>query len=294
MAGKGGAWKVAFADFMTAMMAFFLVMWLSAQDKEVLIATSKYFQNPFNSPHDAKSGLLDFESNRPASRDSGTQNDTKNTGNTSAAQSVDLQFLNSVAKDVYRLLNLDEDLADKLIEVQVTSDGLRIILYDRARRPLFEERGDRFTTWGDFVMQGMAWMIERHGFHVVIEGHTRAGLVLDRPDYGAWELSADRANAARRALVRYAVDPELVERVTGYADTRPVPAVDPAAEANQRVTLSLRLGRPGERARSSVSAISAPAASAGSPSASPAPPSPLAVPVAPPPVADAVPGPSRP
>ena len=91
MAGKGGAWKVAFADFMTAMMAFFLVMWLSAQDKEVLIATSKYFQNPFNSPHDAKSGLLDFESTKPASRESGTQNDSKNTGNTSTAQSIDLQ-----------------------------------------------------------------------------------------------------------------------------------------------------------------------------------------------------------
>jgi len=240
---------VAFADFMTAMMAFFLVMWLSAQDKEILIATSRYFQNPFSSPYEAKSGLLDFESTRPANRSGSLESQPDKSGNTSDARSIDLQFLNSVAKDVYRLLNLDSDLADNPIEVQVTSDGLRIILYDRARRPFFDDGGARLTPWGDFVLQGMAWMIERHGFLVVVEGHTRSGLALDKPDYTAWELSADRANSARRALVRYAVEPELIERVTGFADTRPMPKLDPASEANQRVTLSLRLGSTARRRR---------------------------------------------
>ncbi len=249
---------MAFADFMTAMMAFFLVMWLSAQDKEILIATSKYFQNPFTSPYDNKSGLLDFESSKPANRQS-EEGTGKNQAAATSAQSIDLQFLNSVAKDVYRLLNLDSALADKPIDVQVTSDGLRIVVYDRAQQPLFEDRSARFTTWGDFVMQGMAWMIDRHGFHVVVEGHTRAGLVFDNPDYTAWELSADRANAARRALVRYAVPENLVERVTGYADTRPVPMLDPSAEGNQRVTLSLRLGRGEARPRESSPISIAPA-----------------------------------
>ncbi len=241
---------MAFADFMTAMMAFFLVMWLSAQDKEILIATSKYFQNPFTSPYDAKSGVLDFESSKTTGH-GGAQGSTTDkadkSGNTTVAQTIDLQFLNSVAKDVYRLLNLDQDLADKPVDVQVTSDGLRIILYDRASRPFFEARSPRLTTWGDFVLQGMAWMIERHGFLVVIEGHARPDPALDKPDYTTWELSADRANAARRALVRYAVEPELVERVTGYADTRPMPGMDPASEANQRVTISLRLGTEARR-----------------------------------------------
>lgn len=241
---------MAFADFMTAMMAFFLVMWLSAQDKEVLIATSRYFQNPFSSPYDSKSGLLDFDSTKPANKGGSDTIKEEKSGNTSAAQTIDLQFLNSVAKDVYRLLNLDQDLADKPIDIQVTSDGLRIILYDRARRPLFDDSSARLTTWGDFVMQSMAWMIERHGFRVVIEGHTRSGLLLEQPDYTSWELSADRANSARRALVRYAVDPALVERVTGYADTRPISAAEPESEANQRVTLSLRVGRADERDRS--------------------------------------------
>lgn len=238
---------MAFADFMTAMMAFFLVMWLSAQDKEILVATSRYFQNPFNSPHTAKSGVLEFESARPANHSGGSEKADGQGGNATSSQSIDLQFLNSVAKDVYRLLNLDENLADKPIDVQVTSDGLRITLYDRARRPVFEDGSARLTSWGDFVMQSLAWMVDRHAFHIVIEGHTRKGLVLDNPDYTPWELSADRANSARRALVRYAVAPELVERVTGYADTRPAPLVNPDSDANQRVTLSLRLGHQSRR-----------------------------------------------
>ncbi len=243
MAGKGGAWKVAFADFMTAMMAFFLVMWLSAQDKEVLIATSKYFQSPFKSPLEQKAGLLNFDSNKPSSSSAGDKAEQGGGKASTSAQTIDLQFLNSVAKDVYKLLNLDEQLAEKPIDVQVTSDGLRITLYDRARQPLFEDRTAKFTSWGNFVVQSLAWMIDRNDFYVVIEGHTRAGLDSIAPDYGSWELSADRANAARRALVRYAVAEKLIERVTGYADTRPVPLMAPDSEAHQRVTLSLRLGQ---------------------------------------------------
>jgi chemotaxis protein MotB len=85
--------------------------------------------------------------------------------------------------------------------------------------------------------------VERNKFNIVIEGHTRTGLVLTNPDYGAWELSADRANAARRALVKYAVDPSQIERVTGYANTRPVPLTPPDSETNQRVSMSLRVGK---------------------------------------------------
>ena len=262
MAGKGGAWKVAFADFMTAMMAFFLVMWLTSQDKEILIATSKYFQNPFTSPMEQKSGLLNFDSNKPANTSGGDKGETGGGKSSTSAQTIDLQFLNSVAKDVYKMLNLDESLAEKPIEVQVTSDGLRITLYDRAKQPLFEDASAQLTKWGDFVMQSLAWMIERNHFNIVIEGHTRAGLVLPSVDYTPWELSTDRANSARRALVRYAVDSRQIERVTGYADTRPVPLLAPESPSNQRVTLSLRLGkkREPEPAKKSGSPAKAPAA----------------------------------
>jgi chemotaxis protein MotB len=245
MAGSGGAWKVAFADFMTALMALFLVLWISAQDKKILIATSKYFQSPFKSPMEDHSGIMPFNKQ---SNEQGSSKSQDNPSSTDQARDkdkqVELSFLNSVAADFYRLLHLDQTLDQKPIDIQVTSDGLRITLFDRSQQPLFKEDGAEFTDWGIHLVQSLAWLIDRHHFRVTIDGHTRKGLHLTREDYSDWELSADRANAARRKLVYYAVEPELIERVTGYADTKPLPKEDPSAEANQRITLSLSLLRP--------------------------------------------------
>lgn len=233
----GGAWKVAYADFVTAMMALFMVLWISAQDDKILIATSQYFQNPFRSVTQASNGVMPFNSQK-STRNAG---DNAGAGKQDHSKPVELTFLNSVAADFYRLLHLDDNFEDKPIDIQVTTDGLRLTLYDRAQRPLFAEGSTEFTAWGKFVMQNIAWTIDRHHFRVTIDGHTRAGQKSATADYGDWELSADRANAARRSLVYYAVDPNLIERVTGYAATQPLPGEKPDAESNQRVTLSLTL-----------------------------------------------------
>jgi chemotaxis protein MotB len=234
--GGGGAWKVAYADFVTAMMALFMVLWISAQDKEILIATSQYFQNPFRSPMDASSGVMPFNSNKTSSSSGSSSGDRE----AERGRQIQMTFLNSVAADFYRLLHLDESLEKKPIDIQVTTDGLRVTLFDRAKRPLFKTESTEFTEWGVFIMQNLAWMIERHDFNVTIDGH--AGTVTGGSDknYSSWELSADRANAARRTLVHYAVDSRQIERVTGYANTRPGP--DPAdPESQDRVTLNLTL-----------------------------------------------------
>lgn len=236
-AHHGGAWKVAYADFVTAMMALFMVLWISAQDQKILIATSRYFQNPFHSPLDATSGVLPFNSNNTTR----TRGDEEGTEKEQAKKKIEITFLNSVAAEFYRLLHLDKDITDKPIDIQVTSDGLRVTLFDRARKPLFVGNTAEFTEWGKFVMQNMSWTIDRHHFRVTIDGHTKSRLNLGRPGYSSWELSADRANAARRSLVLYAVEPELIDRITGYADTRPLPGESADAEANQRITLSLSL-----------------------------------------------------
>jgi len=224
----GGAWKVAYADFVTAMMALFMVLWISAQDQKILIATSHYFQNPFHSAMDATNGVLPFNDKR-----SGGGDGEKNGNESDNAKNKEIQmtFLNTVAADINRLVVLDKDLANKPIDIQVTSDGLRITLFDRAKKPLFVDNTAEFTEWGRFVMQTLSWTIDQHRFRVTIDGHTRAKLVLPREDYGAWELSSDRANAARRSLVHYAVEPGLIERVTGYADTKPL-AGEPRTQNN--------------------------------------------------------------
>ena len=238
---SGGAWKVAYADFVTAMMALFMVLWISAQDEKILISTSKYFQNPFHSPMDAHSGVMPFNSNKTSQsegKEVGTEKEQ------SRDKQIQLTFLSSVAADFYRLLHLDKELAEKPIDVQVTTDGLRVTLFDRAKQPLFVEDTAQFTEWGNFVLQNLAWTIDRHRFRVTIDGHTRAKIQFKREDYSSWELSADRANSARRSLVHYAVDGGLIERVTGYADTKPLKGESADAYSNQRITLSLTLTVP--------------------------------------------------
>ncbi len=232
----GGAWKVAYADFVTAMMALFMVLWISAQDKEILISTSQYFQSPFRSPLEATSGVMPFNSNKTTqSQGKGAEKDQEKD------KQINMTFLNSVAADFYRLLHLDESLEGKPIDIQVTTDGLRVSLFDRANRPLFVPGTTEFTEWGTFVLQNMAWTIERHRFKVTIDGHARPEAAVAKPNYTIWELSADRANSARRTLVHYAVAPAQIERVTGYGSTKPVPDEPPASDSNDRVTLHLTL-----------------------------------------------------
>ncbi|MBI3886696.1 MAG: OmpA family protein [Opitutae bacterium] len=244
-AHHGGAWKVAYADFVTAMMALFMVLWISAQDKKILLSTSRYFQNPFSSPISKSSGVMPFEKSSTTKENNQSMEQPEDTGKkpNDSQKQIELAFLNSAAKEFMKLLNIDDADKNQAIDVQVTSDGLRITLFDRARRPLFKDNTAAFTEWGRFVMQNVAWLIERHRFSVIIEGHTRSKLEFPDPEYTAWELSAERANASRRALTRYAVDAGSIERVSGYADTRPVAGEDPASESNQRVALSLNVGK---------------------------------------------------
>ena len=237
-AHHGGAWKVAFADFMTAMMALFLVLWICAQDDKIVLATSQYFQHPFASPEQSSAGLMPFNTSKSVVT---SQPSSENERKGDSKVETEKSFLNTVAKDFYRLLHLDQNEQDKPIDIQVTSDGLRVTLFDRARRPLFVKDTTEFTEWGRYVMQGLAWTIERYHFRVSIDGHTTQVTSGKSPDYSAWELSADRANAARRSLVHYAIDEKTIERVTGYAGTRPLPGEKANSEANERVTLSLTL-----------------------------------------------------
>jgi|SRR6185312_803393 len=268
-AHHGGAWKVAYADFVTAMMALFMVLWISAQDKKILIATSRYFQSPFKSPMEDHSGVMPFNKDNTSE----SKSDDSATPKPSAAnKAIDVSFLNSVAADFYRLLHIDQDLQKKPIDIEVTSDGLRVTLFDRGKQPLFTENGSDFTPWGKFVMQNMAWLIDRHDFHVMIDGHTRSQLKLPKPEYGAWELSADRANAARRSLVYFAVDPKMIERVSGYADTKPLAGEPPTSESNQRITLSLSLMPKRAAAPAAAAAPPAPSTPAGPATAAAEPP----------------------
>jgi chemotaxis protein MotB len=251
-AHHGGAWKVAYADFVTAMMALFMVLWIISQDHKILEATALYFRVPFQSSGSAGFGVMP-NNKKPTSSDN-TKITKDLAGQNAHKPQVEISYLNAVAEEIYKKLNIDQQEPKKPVDIVVTSDGLRVTLYDRSSHPVFFENSAEFTVWGKLVSQNLAWLIDRHHFSVTIDGHTKKGIKFLHSDYTAWELSSDRANAMRRNLVFFAVEPSKIVRITGYADTTPLSETKPEDELNQRVTLSLSLSKPrGSEVESSIS-----------------------------------------
>jgi len=125
---------------------------------------------------------------------------------------------------------------------------LRVTLYNREAHPFFEEGSAAFTPWGEFVVETMAWLVQRHDFEARIDGHVAASPegeeepaagAGERP--GSWELSSARANATLRALERFGVPSRQFHAVTAHGAAEPLPFLDPAAGANDRVSISLVL-----------------------------------------------------
>jgi chemotaxis protein MotB len=230
----GGAWKVAYADFVTAMMALFMVLWICSQEEEIVMATSKYFQNPFEMPQTSGESLLDFKQGSPAQQ---TIKDELQGG----TSKLNLEMLEKMASEFYKLMDINQDDAQKPVEVEVTQNGLRITLYDRVGKPVFKENSDEFTRWGRYAIQNLSWLMDRYELRVRIDAYTPEGFPQIREDYGAWELTTDRANATRRLLEHFALSPEKVSQVTGYGDRNGLDGVAPDDPSNQRIELSLEV-----------------------------------------------------
>jgi chemotaxis protein MotB len=230
----GGAWKVAYADFVTAMMALFMVLWISSQDQEILISTSRYFQNPFNSPMDRSSGVMSGD----MAGGGGSQNNEN-----PPSSVVDMAFMNQLANELYRLLDIQSAQEDaKPIDISVTGDGLRITLFNRKNQPFFKPYSADFTPWGDLVVQNLAWLMDRYNTSICIDSYTGDEFRSEKPDYGAWELSSDRCNAMRRGLVHFALDPEKIDKVTSHVIETPLGTNMKDDDSRQRIEVSLVVG----------------------------------------------------
>ncbi|MFO1497072.1 MAG: flagellar motor protein MotB [Verrucomicrobiota bacterium] len=238
----GGAWKVAYADFVTAMMALFLVLWLSSQDQRIKEAVERAFRNPFSSVTKESTGII------PAKDVSAVKSSS---GNFDSASAVELNMLRRIAEDVAKtLMQSNPDAPDDTpIKMEMMPDGMRVSIFDRNRKPIFEPDTAQFTEYGSWVISTVAWEVARFSssFNVEIEGHTENGRQAKSPDYGDWELSADRANAARRKLLEHHVGETQIRRVAAYAATVPIPDLQPDDESNRRVTVLLKI-KPGSRA----------------------------------------------
>jgi chemotaxis protein MotB len=237
---QGGAWKVAYADFITAMMAVFLVLWLTAQDTRIKDAVERAFRNPFSAVNKESTGIIPQKEN--TSR-------IQARGNFQSVNPLEVEMLRHISEDLARVLQ-GPDENQNTVQVTLAPEGLRINIFDRSQKPIFKPDTDVFTSYGAWVFSTLAWEISRyHTLKIELEGHTEAGTQNGRETQGKWELSAERANAARRELVRNGVGPGQVFKVSGFADSQPLPRLSPAAEANRRVTVWLKVdssgGQPG-------------------------------------------------
>ncbi|MHB1307255.1 MAG: flagellar motor protein MotB [Limisphaerales bacterium] len=232
----GGAWKVAYADFVTAMMALFLVLWLTAQDAKIKEAVERAFRNPFSSVTKESVGIIPNES---------AQATHPSEGRFESPTPAEMELLRRLTEDLAKLFAQNEESTQD-VKIELTPEGLRVNVFDKSSRPVFEPDSVQFTEYGSWVFQALAWEIARfRTFRVELEGHTEAGRPLSRDDYGEWELSADRANAARRHLVKFGAGSEQIGKVTGLASTQPMPGTEAKSEVNRRITVLVRLNSEG-------------------------------------------------
>lgn len=232
----GGAWKVAYADFVTAMMALFMVLWISAQDEEIVFKAVQYFRDPFGVGFsDDKRGSLN--DNKGDNADEFTlkqQEETK-------TSMVDLVFLHKVAAQFYQRLNMDVENEEKKkpVKVKVMPDGLRITVFGQNEQFVFKPNTAEFTEWGEFIVKNLAWLLDRNDMSIRIDSHTPLGYETEDPDYSPWELNMDRSNAARKLLESLALKKNRVSQISGFAGSKPLENTPLESPQNQRLEISL-------------------------------------------------------
>jgi chemotaxis protein MotB len=231
-AHHGGAWKVAYADFITAMMALFLVLWLTAQDTKIKEAVERAFRNPFSAVTKESMGILPNK-DRTAT--------WKAQGPFESVTAVEMETMRRVSEALAKMLQ-QQDPTEQSVQIELTPEGLKINVFDKHHKPVFEAQSDVFTPYGKWVFSTLAWEVSRYKtFRIELEGHTEAINDPGATLRGKWELSAERANAARRTLVEHGVTPEQVCRVSGCADTMPMANLPAESESNRRVTVLLKI-----------------------------------------------------
>jgi chemotaxis protein MotB len=241
----GGSWKVAYADFVTAMMAFFMVMWLLSMDQKMKDAIEGYFSNPVGFKKGFSAGTnVTSNGNSPA----GEQKPPLRM----MIHSAEEKRFTEVANDLRNRINGTAEL--KMIGAHVeavnTKAGLRIELIESGNGQTFFENGSaRMTPITVQVLALIGEELKSLRTPIIIEGHTDSRNYASLTGYGNWELSADRANAARRALEAVGVDPKRVIEVRGMADRNLRIPDKPLDPANRRISILLPFTiLPGEEA----------------------------------------------
>ena len=243
-AAHGGAWKVAYADLVTALMAFFLLMWLlSSASASTKAAISKHFSE---GPEfwDSKEGKEMIETYNKGILPGG-RGMSPMSGDGEGSQGADADTLEKERKAMEETATAIENAFrdDKLLQafqdqlsMDFTDEGLRIQIQDKAAQVLFDSGSSRLKPYTLSILKEIAQELGKLPNHVVIGGHTDA-MPYAGQAYTNWELSSERAGAARRVLESFGLKPGQVRRVTGYAETIPLEGKDPKDPQNRRISI---------------------------------------------------------
>jgi chemotaxis protein MotB len=213
----GGAWKVAYADFVTAMMALFIVLWLMNSSKQLQEAVGGYFKDPTGT-----------------SRKVGT-NQAGSGENFALTKQNMAQLKEQLQKSIKQITNFDK--LKNQIQMTVTSEGLRIELLETSNGTFFDSGSPVLNSDGKDLLLALSQELGKLPNNISIEGHTDAKPYSGRADYGNWELSTDRANAARRIMQENGLRENQISQVRGYADQKLRVPSNPLEPSNRRVSL---------------------------------------------------------
>ena len=251
----GGAWKIAYADFVTAMMAFFLLMWLlGSTTKGDLNGIAEYFKTPLKVAMAGGSGSGDSSSILQG----GGQDLTRSTGQvkrgdlethkqvvnsqelTRAFEKAEAQKLSGLKDKIQQMINTNPELKQfkNQLLLDITDEGLRIQIVDQKNRPMFDSSSAELKPYTREILRQIGKALNGVSNKISLSGHTDATpYVGGDKGYSNWELSASRANAARRELIAGGMDEAKVMRVVGLASAVPLDKSDPFDPINRRISI---------------------------------------------------------
>jgi chemotaxis protein MotB len=248
-APHGGAWKVAFADFMTAMMAFFLLLWLLAStDESSQKAIASYFQDPTivetvgsgngmgGEGQGQSNAIIDLGGVIEPVR---AKNDESSTAQ-AAEKDQDLNALLALKAQMDQAIEREPQLQTHKdnIQITLTDQGLEVLLIDSENESLFGAGDDRLKPFAREMFEKVGQMINQLPNQIMLAGHTDARPLSKYGNtYTNWELSSDRANAARRALTTGGLDSVKLRSVKGMADRIPLDKEKPEDAKNRRISI---------------------------------------------------------
>jgi chemotaxis protein MotB len=234
----GGAWKVAYADFVTAMMALFIVLWILGQDEKVVKSVAGYFKDPVGFSEKAKSisviegGLLQLPTDKEISPIDKIKEREK-----------EIERLNSMKDSIVRDLSNNAEFNNLLdqVKMEIVNEGLRIEMRESNDAAFFEIGTSELKPEAKKFLQEIAKDLRVIPNKIIIEGHTDSRpYPNDGKGYTNFELSTDRANSSRRVIVAGGLEENRIDEVRGYADTRLLDKKDPFNLVNRRISIIIK------------------------------------------------------